>query len=72
MTRRRGGKMTEMIFLQIWYAMIDADVGKSLSDWKAPARMMGGKKRTRKSDKGTKKWADVVVFWVYTHPFMAV
>lgn len=28
------------------------DVGKSLAFCKAPDRMMGGKKRTRKSDKG--------------------
>jgi len=40
-------------FHREWDGQTDGgDVGKSLSSWKAPDRMMGGKGRTRKSVKG--------------------
>lgn len=51
------------------------DVGKSLAFCKAPDWTMGGKKGTRKSDKGKRGRIEVSRFsylLVYTHPLVAV
>lgn len=55
-------------------ATIRANVGKSLAVCKAPDWMKGGKKRTRKSDKGKGRieLSRSSCFLVYAHPFVVV